>query len=237
MKNYIVKENKIIGQLHDGYEPKDGETILIVKPDEWPILKRTGGEFKAIHKDDKKEGDIPSGGVTKFKVLRDKKEVVIDRDKKLETDKLIDFVYPKDMIRVYRGGTSILTIGTDFDCNAEAIEHKFTKNELYVLNGKAEIKTPEMQVVEIRDKARIKLLEMKHDIDAEEKKKVELTEIEDWTTGDEAKLTDMKLDYEKAVEDYNNIKTQLMQNIGNEVNFNAKKIELKDTFAKYNIKV
>jgi hypothetical protein len=164
MKVFIAKENKIIRQENEGYQPKEGETILIAKEKEWPILKRTGGQFHEIHKDDKKEGDILQGAVTKFKVLRDGNEIVIDRYKKLETDKLLDFVQPPDMIRVYRGGTSILTVVEDFDHRTEAIEHIYTKHELRVENGKPRLRTdPEILEDEKEKAIQKKALELSND--------------------------------------------------------------------------
>jgi hypothetical protein len=237
MKIYVIENNKIIGQENEEYIAKDGEILISANDIEWKIKKRTGGQFFEINRNEKLENDIEVGAITKFKVKRGNENIIIPISEKLQSDQIIDFIQYPEKMKVYRGGSSIICNGDEFDCNTEAIEHKYTKDELYINAGKAEIKTPEMQVVEIRDKARVKLLEMKHDIDAEEKKKIELTKIEDWTSGDEAKLTDMNDDYDNAVSDYDNIKTQLMQNIGNEINFNAKKIELKDTLAKYNIKV
>lgn len=123
------------------------------------------------------------------------------------------------------------------DWQADTIIEKPTKHDYKIVNDELVLKTVEDRIVDIRDKAREKLLEMKNKIELEEKRKIQLTEINDWTDGDEAKLDDMNDDYDKAVEDYNNIKTQLMQTVNNEVAFEAKKFELKDTFAKYNIKV
>jgi hypothetical protein len=164
MKVFIVKENKIIRQKNEGYNPKEGETILIAKESEWPILKRTGGEFQEIHKDDKKEGDIPQGAVTKFKVLRDGEETTIDRDKKLETDKLLDFVQPPDMIRVYRGGTSVLTVVDDFNHKTEAIEKSYTKHDFRVENGKPRLRTDSEILEDEKEKAiRMKANELSTD--------------------------------------------------------------------------
>jgi hypothetical protein len=237
MKYYKIIENKIISEVNENYICQEDETKLPISEMEWKIKKRTNGQFFEINRNEKLENDIEVGAVTKFKVKRGNENIIIPISEKLQSDQIIDFIQYPEKMKVYRGGSSIICNGDEFDCNTEAIEHKYTKDELYINNGKAEIKTPEMQVVEIRNKARIKLLEMKNKINEEEKKKIQLTEIDDWTSGDEAKLTDMNDDYDNAVSDYDNIKTQLMQNIGNEVNFNAKKIELKDTFAKYNIKV
>jgi hypothetical protein len=153
MKLYIVKENKIVRQEDEGYQVKEDETILIAKKDEWAILKRTGGQFHEIHKDDKKEGDIPQGAVTKFKVLRDGKEAIIDRDKKLKTDKMLDFVHFPDMIRVYRGGKSVLTTVSDFNYKTEVIEKDFTKHELRVENGKPRLRTDPEILEDEKEKA------------------------------------------------------------------------------------
>ena len=164
MEIFVIKNNKIIKQENKGYQPKEGETILIAKEDEWPILKRTGGKFFEININDKKEGDISQGAVTKFKVLRDGKETIIDRDKKLETDKLLDFVHFPDMIRVYRGGTSILTTVDKFDHKTEAIEHTYTKHELRVENGKPRLRTdPEILEYEKEKAIQQKALELTKD--------------------------------------------------------------------------
>jgi hypothetical protein len=164
MKIFVIKDNKIIRQENEGYQPKEGETILIVKESEWPILKRTGGKFFKIHKDDKKEGDIPQGTVTKFKVLRDGEETIISRDKKLETDKLLDFVQPPDMTRVYRGGTSVLTTVDKFDHKTEAIEKSYTKHELRVENKKPRLRTdPEILEDEKEKAIRMKANELSTD--------------------------------------------------------------------------
>lgn len=120
---------------------------------------------------------------------------------------------------------------------ADTIVFKPTKHDYKIVNDELILKTVEDRIIDIRDKAREKLLEMKNKIELEETKKIQLTEISDWTSGDETKLTDMNDDYDKAVEDYNSIKTQLMQTVNNEVAFEAKKFELKDTFAKYKIKI
>jgi hypothetical protein len=164
MKIYIVKENKIIKQENEGYQPKDGETILITKEDEWPILKRTGGKFHEINVAAKKEGDLPQGAVTKFKVMRDKKEIIIDRDKKLDTDKLLDFVQPPDMIRVYRGGMSVLTTADKFDHETEAIEISYTKHELRVEDGKPRLRTDTEILEDEKEKAiQLKAAELSKD--------------------------------------------------------------------------
>jgi hypothetical protein len=153
MIKYIVKENKIIKQENESYQPGKGETVLIAKQDEWPILKRTGGQFFYIHENDKKEGDIVSGGVLKYKVLRDKKEIVIDKDKKLDTDKLLEFIHPEGMIRVYRGGTSEITTVNNFDHKTEAIEKSYTKNDLRVENGKVRLRTEAELLDDEKEKA------------------------------------------------------------------------------------
>lgn len=141
MEKYIVKENKITGQFHDDYQLKEGETTLVVKSDEWPILKRTGGKFFEININEKQEGDLISGAVTKFKVKREKEIKIIERSEKLETDELLEFVQTPDMIRVYRGGTSVLTTVDDFDHATEAIEKSYTKHDLRVENGKPRLRT------------------------------------------------------------------------------------------------
>jgi hypothetical protein len=153
MNVFVVKENKIIRQENKGYIPKEGETILIAKENEWPVLKRTGGEFFEININDKKEGDILQGAVTKFKVLRDGKETIIDRDKKLKTDKLLDYVQPPGMSRVYRGGTSVITTVDKFDHKTEAIEKSYTKHDLRVENGKLRLLTDAELLDDEKEKA------------------------------------------------------------------------------------
>jgi hypothetical protein len=161
MKIFVVKENKIIRQENEGYQPKEGETVLKVKEDEWSILKRTGGEFFEINRNDKQEGDIIQGAVTKLKVLRDNEEIIIDRNKKLNTDNLLDFIHFPDMVRVYRGGTSELTTTSNFNHKIEAIEKNFTKHELRVENGKPRLRTdPEILEDEKEKLINIKAIEL-----------------------------------------------------------------------------
>lgn len=238
MKIYVIKENKIIRQENEGYIAKDDETLISANDIDWLIKKRTGGEFLEINKNDIQETDIISGAVLKFKVKRNNEIIIIERSEKLETDELLEFIHPENMIRVYRGGTSILTIGTDFNHETEAIEHNYTKNELYILNGKAKVKTPEMQIVDIRDKSRVVLLQMAKDIDKLEKEdKPILVAANDWTDGDEAKLTDMKTDYQKAIEDYNEVKAELLAGAGSLEDIEQAKINVKPKLEKYKIKV
>ena len=66
MKINVIKENKIIRQENEGYIAKEGEILLSANDIDWPILKRTGGQFLEINKDDKLENDIISGGVVRF---------------------------------------------------------------------------------------------------------------------------------------------------------------------------
>jgi len=139
---------------------------------------------------------------------------------------------------LYNEKTDKLTNPTDWqDWQSDSIILKPTKYDYKIINDELVLKTVEDRIVDIRNFAREKLIEMKNNIELEEKRKIQLQEISDWTSGDETKLTDMKDDYDDAINDYNNIKMQLMQNIGNENNFNAKKLELKPIFHKYNIKV
>jgi hypothetical protein len=237
MKKYIIKDYKIIGQADNDYMPKDDEIIISANDIDYPILKRTGGQFFEINRDNKQSGDIEVGCVTKFKVKRNNQIVIIERSEKLTTDELLEFVQPPDMIRVYRGGTSVLTIGTDFDHATEDIEHTYTKDELYILNGKAQVKTPEMQIVDIRNKARVKLLEMENIITDEEKRKTSLIAIDDWTIDDETKLTEMKANYQTAIDDYNNVKTILLNGATSLESITLAKQEVKPLLEKYKIKI
>ncbi len=237
MKINVIKENKIIRQENEGYIAKEGEILLSANDIDWPILKRTGGQFLEINKDDKLENDIISGGVVRFKVKRNNEIIEIKKEEKEETDVLLEFIYPENMIRVYRGGISVLTIGTDFDPNTEAIEHKYTKDELYILNSKAQIKTPEMQIDDIRIKANIVLDNYLDEIEILEKAKIRKQERDDWYDIDEQRLQEKITTYQNALNDYNEVKLELLENSGSLEEIKLAKEKIKPILLKYNIRV
>ena len=241
MKIFVIKNNKIIRQENEGYQAKNNEIILRSNEIDYPIKKRTGGQFFEIHKDDKQENDIIQGGVTKFKVKRIvddiEKILIIERSEKLETDELLEFIYPENMIRVYRGGTSVYTIGTDFDSNTEAIEHKYTKDELFYDGKNIKIKTPEMQIKDIQIKAEEKLSKLKDDLEKLENKKEKRILVNDWYKYNEEELISLQNLVVQAEIDYNNAKQELLNNADSIENIEIAKKNIKPMLIKYDIKV
>lgn len=128
-----------------------------IKKTGWVIKLRINGEEKIILKSEKQNSDIFRGNVLKYKVNRKfiKKEnnqdvlcdnIIIVEEKK-EKDILLDNVIDPNLIKVFRGGESIIINSLDMydktgkrkdeylDDNCE-IEYKYLKWELKEEDGK-----------------------------------------------------------------------------------------------------
>jgi hypothetical protein len=114
------------------------------------------------------------------------------------------------------------------------IENK-TKHDLFNNNGKCAELTIEMEITKIRNKSRIKFLEIKNNLDNEEKKKNQLIEMNDWSNDDEMNFLNLSDEYKIAILDYENIKKILENNSKDRESFEKALIQIDPILKKYNI--
>jgi len=123
-----------------------------------------------------------------------------------------------------------------YDDSFEWIDGK-TKHEVYNNNGKCALLTTEMQIIKIRDAARVKLIELQKEMQAESEKKIMLIEMNEWDKNDETLFLEKQKFLDNAIIDYANSKNELLALINKPELFQEKKEELKPIFEKYNIKI